>query len=151
MELTGPVFLVLVILATVAAFVALVVFWPRLAGRDLAHIAARVGLLLGVNLLVLFTAATQLNAQFLFFAGWSDLRGALGGKVATTSVARGGQASTAAAQKVEGPAATSHGLPPPLRAGAAVNGLLTYTVKGPLSGITASVVVQLPPGYASPA
>ncbi|HET9649492.1 MAG TPA: alpha/beta hydrolase-fold protein, partial [Microlunatus sp.] len=94
---------------------------------------------------------TQLNAQFLFFAGWSDLQGALGGNVATTSVARGAQASAAAERKVAGPAATSLGLPPPLPAGAAAKGLLSYTVKGPLSGITASVVVQLPPGYSSPA
>ena len=102
MGLTGQVFLGLVIVATVAAFVALVIFWPRLGGRQPAHIAARAGLLLGVNLLVLFTAATQLNAQFLFFAGWCDLQGASGGKVATTSVSRGGQASSAAARKVEG-------------------------------------------------
>ena len=107
-------------------------FWPRLAGRNPAHIAARAGLLLGVNLLVLFTAAaTQLNAQFLFFAGWSDLQGASGSKVASTNVSRGGQASTAAARKVEGKAATSHGVPP-LPADAAAKGLLTYTVKGPL-------------------
>ena len=36
-------------------------------------------MLLTVNVLVLLTAATQLNAQFLFFADWTDLRGAFGG------------------------------------------------------------------------
>jgi hypothetical protein len=81
--------------ATFVAFVALVALWPRLAGRDAGHIAARAGLLLGVNVLVLLTAATLLNAQFLFFADWADLGGAVGGGTATTSLARGASASSA--------------------------------------------------------
>ena len=79
MSLTGSVFLLSVIAVTVAAFVAVVVTWPRVAARGPGRIAARAGMLLGVNLLVLLTAATQLNAQFLFFADWTDLEGALGG------------------------------------------------------------------------
>ncbi|HVN12072.1 MAG TPA: alpha/beta hydrolase-fold protein [Kineosporiaceae bacterium] len=151
MSLTGPLFLGLVVAATVASFVALVVLWPRLAGSDLSHVAARAGLLLGVNALVLLTAATQVNAQFLFFADWGDLLGALGGTAATTRVARGTSASEAANKPVQGPSAVA-GETPQLPAGAiGPDGVVTSTVTGPLSGITGTVVVQLPFGYTDPA
>ena len=153
MSLTGPLFLGLVVAATVAAFVALVVVWPRLAGSDLPHVAARAGLLVGVNALVLLTAATQLNAQFLFFADWTDLRGALGGTTTTTTrVARGASASQAANRSVQGSSAVAgQNLPPLPATGVGPDGVVTYTVTGPLSGITATVVVQLPFGYTDPA
>lgn len=142
MSLTGPLFLGLVVAATVAAFVALVVVWPRLAGSDLPHVAARAGLLVGVNALVLLTAATQLNAQFLFFADWTDLRGALGGTTVATRVARGASASEAANRSVQGSSAVAgQNLPPLPATGVGPDGVVTYTVTGPLSGITATVVV----------
>jgi len=43
-------------------------------------------MLLMVNALVLLTAATQLNSQFLFFADWTDLSGALGGTTSSTAL-----------------------------------------------------------------
>ena len=45
-------------------------------------------MLLTVNVLVLLTAATQLHAQFLFFADWTDLQGAFGRNPTSTPVAR---------------------------------------------------------------
>ena len=157
MSLTGPVFLVLVIVITVAAFVAVVVLWPRLAGPSPARIAARAGLLLGVNLLVLLTAATQLNAQFLFFADWSDLSGALGGTTATTSLSRGSSAAAAATKQLpngqnaaaSGPAGGVGRARPSGPIGA--DGVVSTVVTGRLSGITARVVVRLPSGYLDPA
>ena len=53
-----------VIVVTLASFAAVVLLWPSLAGRRPAKILARAGMLLTVNVLVLLTAATQLNAQF---------------------------------------------------------------------------------------
>ena len=151
MSLTGPLFLGLVAVATLAAFVALVVLWPRLAGPDPRHIAARAGLLLGVNVLVVLTAATQLNAQFLFFADWADLQGALGGSTATTSLARGANPKSAATRAVPGGArASAEGTLPGLPSRVGADGVITYTVQGRVSGITATVVVQLPPGYTAP-
>jgi enterochelin esterase-like enzyme len=152
MSLTGWPFLTLVVAATVVAFTALVVRWPALAGRGVGSVSARVAMLLLVNALVLFTAATQLNAQFLFFADWADLGGALGGHVSSTSLTRGTSASRAAATAVRGPHATAGRRLPPLPKGAsATGGVISYTVKGPLSGIVGNVLVQLPPGYANPA
>ncbi len=148
MSLTGWFFLSLVVFVTVAAFVALVVLWPSLAGRDPRRIAARVGLLLAVNALVLLTAATQLNAQFLFFADWTDLKGALFGTQTATALHRGSNAANAASRAVHGSAATAGGQLPSLPSGADV---LTYTVHGRVSGLVGTIVVELPPGYRDPA
>jgi enterochelin esterase-like enzyme len=150
MSLTGQFFLDVVAGMTLAAFVTVVALWPVAAGRSPARMLARAGMLLLLNGLVLLTAATQLNARYLFFADWTDLRGALSGTVVKTSVARGGSASRAAGRTVPGQAATAGGVLPSLPTGAARSGrTLTYTVNGPLSGITATVVVQLPSGYES--
>ncbi|MEP7017442.1 MAG: alpha/beta hydrolase-fold protein [Actinomycetota bacterium] len=151
MSLTGPVFLGVVVVVTVAAFVVLIILWPALAGRRPAKIAARTGMLLVVNALVLLTAATQLNAQFLFFADWTDLRGAFGGAPTATALARGATASHVTTRKVLGPAATTDGALPPLPVGlVGPTGGISYKVKGPLSGITGTVVVKLPTGYTAP-
>jgi len=148
MTLTGPWFLGAIVVVTVAAFVVLVMRWPSLAGRRPSTIAARVGMLLTVNVLVLLTAATQLNAQFLFFTDWTDLRGAFGGATTSTALTRGGTASEATSKQVGGTAATAGGLLPPLPLGRmSPSGVISYTVTGPLSGITGTVMVQLPPGY----
>ena len=153
MALTGTLFLTLVGVVTVVAFVALVLAWPALAGRSPAKVAARVGSLLLVNLLVLLTAATQLNATYLFFADWTDLRGALSGTVTQTSFNRGGTAAAAAATRhVSGSAASAGSRLPSLRHVRVDGfGVATFRVRGKASGITGTVVVQLPPGYLSPA
>src|SRR5450631_4496256 len=100
MSLTGPLFLGAVVVCTIAAFVVLILRWPRLAGPGFGKIAARAGLLLTVNLLVLLTAVTQLNAQFLFFADWTDLRGAFGGTLTATALNRCVFNDTATTEKV---------------------------------------------------
>ena len=151
MSLTGPVFLSVIAVVTVAAFVVLILRWPSSAGRRPGKMVARAGMLLMVNALVLLTAATQLNSQFLFFADWTDLRGALGGTTSSTALSRGTTASHAANRKVSGSAATAgKKLPPIPIARMSPSGVISYTVKGPLSGITGKVVVQLPPGYTAP-
>ena len=108
-------------------------------------------MLLTVNILVLLTAATQLNSQFLFFADWTDLRGAFTGPATSTAVSRGATASRATKRTAAGTAAKAAQTLPPLPLGrVSPSGMVTYTVKGPRSGITGAVVVQLPPGYSNP-
>ena len=150
MGLTGGPFLALVAMLTAAAFVVTVMAWPALAGRTTSRVLARVGMLLGVNLLVLLTAATQLNAQFLFFADWTDLKGALSGTVTTTALRRGTTASHAASRVVTGTAATGTAHVARAAGTTDASGARVYTVHGPLSGVTGTVVVQLPPGYGDP-
>jgi enterochelin esterase-like enzyme len=148
MSLTGSVFLTAMIAVTVAAFVGAVLLWPRVSGPEPRSIAARVGLLLLVNGLVLLTAATQMNADFQFFSDWTDLAGAFAHAPAT-SVLHGGTSASKAARTVlphsaAGPAASS--VLPAMRGGG--TSPVAYTVSGPGSGVTGTVVVQLPPGYA---
>lgn len=150
-SLTGDTFLGLVIALTVLAFLAAVVIWPSLAGRGPAKVAARAGTLLLVNALVLLTAATQLNAQFLFFADWTDLQGALTGTVTTTGLRRGGNVSAAARTVVHGRAAQAASSLPALPAGASSTSPISYTVRGHASGIVGTLLVRLPQGYTATA
>ncbi|HEX2894110.1 MAG TPA: alpha/beta hydrolase-fold protein [Marmoricola sp.] len=150
MSLTGPLFLGGIIVVTLAAFVGVVILWPRLTPGTPWRLAGRVGALALVNVLVVLVAATQLNASFLFFASWGDLQGALTGHLVQTSVHRGGADAQAPNIKVRGHVASVAATVPALpKVGS--SGLLTYTVHGALSGLTGTVLVQLPPGYTSAA
>jgi enterochelin esterase-like enzyme len=151
MSLTGALFLDTVIAITVLAFVLLIVGWHKLDGPGPRRVAGRVVAVLLVNLLVLLTAATQLNATYLFFASWGDIKGALTGHVAMTRLNRGATAASAANTRVTGSAAAAAGSTPPLSVPVSPTGVAQFTVTGPLSGLTGTVFVQLPPGYSSPA
>jgi Putative esterase len=151
MSLTGSLFLGAVVAVTVVAFVAVVLWWPALAGRGVTRVAGRAGMLVLLNALVLVTAGALLNAQFLFFASWTDLRGAFGGVPTSTAVSRGTTASRAAHTAVRGGAAVAASRLPPLPAGrVSPAGVVTYTVRGTHSGLTGKVKVQLPSGYQDP-
>jgi enterochelin esterase-like enzyme len=152
MSLTGPTFLSLLVILTVVAFVAVVGFWPSLAGVSAGRILARMGVLLTVNLLVLVTAGALVNAQFLFFADWTDLTGAFTGPPTATALSRGGEAHRAARIRVSGEAAHATAGSPSLPSGlSTAAGVISYRVKGPASGVVGRVVVELPPGYSEPA
>lgn len=151
MSLTGSVFLTLVVVVTVLAFVLLILGWHRLDGPTPSRVVSRVAAVLLVNVLVLFTAATQLNATYLFFASWGDVQGALTGHLAMTRLARGGAATAAANARVKGQAAVAAPTVPPLTVPISSTGVAQFTVTGPSSGLTGTVVVQLPPGYTSAA
>jgi enterochelin esterase-like enzyme len=149
MSLTGPIFLNGIIVLTLAAFLAVIWIWPRLTAGTPWHVAGRVGALVLVNFLVLLTAATQLNANYLFFAGWADLKGALTGHVAQTSLHRGGAERTAPGISVAGNAAPVSVNPPALKSPIGASRLLKYTVHGARSGLTGTILIHLPPGYKS--
>ncbi len=151
MSLTGSLFLWMLVAVTVVAFVAVVVGWPAMAGRGVPRVGGRVGMLVLLNALVLVTAGALLNAQFLFYADWTDLRGAFGGVPTSTAVSRGATASRAARTAVRGEAAVASSRLPPLPAGRiSSTGVVTYTVRGVHSGLTGTVEVQLPSGYQDP-
>lgn len=151
MSLTGPVFLDGTIAVSVVAFLGVILVWPRLTRRTPWHVAGRVGALALVNVLVLLTAAAQLNAKYLFYSDWGDLRGAYTGHLVQTSLHRGGGEGRAPDIAVAGAAAPVAANVPPLTEPVGRSGLLSYTVHGPLSGLTGTVVVQLPVGYTSAA
>lgn len=147
MSLTGPFFLNGVIVVTLAALLGVVVLWPRLAAGTPWHVAGRVVALGLANLLVLLTAATQLNATYLFFASWGDLQGAITGHVVQTSLHRGGAEAQAPNIPVKGPAAHTATHVPPLARPVRPSGLVAFKVHGRISGLTGTVLVQLPAGY----
>lgn len=152
MSLTGGWLMAGVVVLTVAAFLAMVVFWNSFGGRSAGRVGARVGMLLLVNLLVLLTAAVRLNDEYLFFASWADLHGALTGTVTQTHLAEGVAPAAAGRQAVRGRSARTASHVSPLPPGAFdASGLGTFRVHGRRSDITGAVVVQLPPGYLAPA
>ena len=150
MSITGSLFLDGIVAVTIAAFVAVVLIWPRLTRRTPWHIAGRLAALVVVNVLVLVTAATQLNAHYLFYASWADLADSFGGHIARTAVHRGGGERQAPDVAVHGARAAVATQVPPLTQTPDATGKLVYTVHGPLSGLTGTVVVVLPPGYTDP-
>ena len=149
MSLTGPLFLDGLIALSAVVFVAVVALWPRLTRRTPWHVAGRVGALALLNGLVLLTAASQLNAAYLFYSSWSDLRAAYTGQVVQSSLDRGGRDSRAPDIAVAGAVAPVSADVPPLTEPVGPSGLLSYTVHGRLSGLTGTIVVQVPPGYTS--
>jgi enterochelin esterase-like enzyme len=152
MSLTGPWFFVLLLAVTAMAFVALIVAWARWAGPGRSAAATRVALLAGVNALVLLTAAVGLNNQYLFYADWTDVGGAVGltENPAPGRAHIGGDARAAAADRftTRGLTANLPSLPPQIAPGAR---LARFRVPGRISGIQADVVVFLPTGYTEPA
>src|SRR4051794_26998518 len=135
MSLTGWFFPSALAGLSVAAFAGLVIMWSRLAGNQPVRVAGRAGLLLGVNLLAVLTAFAVLNAQFLFFADWSDLTGAVGATSGASQLQRGGTALGAATAHVAGTGAQAGRiLPPiPLRS-VSKSGVISHTVTGRRSG-----------------
>ena len=76
MGLTSGAFQVLMICVAIAGLAAVVWAWPRVAGHSGRHLACRVGLLAGSQLLVVTAFLTGLNGYFGFIGGWSQLFGA---------------------------------------------------------------------------
>lgn len=150
MSLTGTPFLALLAVLALGAFVGVVLLWPRLGGPGWLRLGGRAGSLLLVNVLVLTWVAAQMNAQYLFFADWTDLKGALSGRVSATAVSRGAGARQAAERVVKGVSAQAPASLAPLP-GSSQGAEVSIEVTGPLSGLRGTVYVGLPPGYASPA
>lgn len=140
MELTGAPFTALMAGIAALSFVLTVWLLPRLAGSWPA-LLARIALLACVNLLVVASVATYLNAANGWYSSWSDLFGA----PPEEQTSQQGDAARAAAAGVPGatpapPVPTSYpALPAP---GAR---LQKYTVTGPASGLTGQIDVYLPP------
>ncbi len=154
MDLTSGAFLAVLVIATLAASAAIVVFWGRLAADRPRAIAGRVGALLGVNLLLLLTVSAGLNDTFGFFADWTDLAGALQPSAPVSATTKG----TSAAAAADAPVPSSDSLrspasAPPLSPPVVQEGQRQYDfeVTGPVSHLTGKVVVYVPAGYSDPA
>ena len=102
-----------------------------------------------MNLLVLLTVGAMANDTFGFFSDWTDLAGAFQSVPCDDEQSRrlGGHRGLGL---VAGGGLRPRRQSPPLPPGAASDRQFTYTVKGPLSGLTGDVVVDLPRTYSAP-
>lgn len=135
--------------------IGLVILWPKLAPNRIATVVARILSVLGLNVLIVFLAGVLLNGQFLFYASWGDLVTSFTGSPAQVQLTRGGSVSKATAttnRSALGRTITAKRptVLPALPGGTNGPSQLTFTVHGPVSGITSSVIVSLPPGYRDP-
>jgi enterochelin esterase-like enzyme len=149
-DLTSRELIAVVGLLTVAALVAAVTIWPRLAAQRPWPVLGRFSVLLGVNVLLLATIGLSANRHYGFFASWGDLGSFFGSTVSYKESTPGGSAAHATSTTVAGaPLTQAHDLPP-LPDNVLAAGQHTFTVKGAVSGVTGQVVVRLPQGYGDP-
>ena len=137
MGITSKLFLVSLGLTAVVACALTVWLWPRLAGPGARALAGRLALLTAAQLTGLLAVAALANAAFGFYTSWGDLFGVASQHYQLTD-AEGVPADVNAAQFQGGPATT---------ASSPDGELLTSTLVGLRSGITADVRVFLPPQY----
>ncbi len=147
MGLTDIPFLVLVLVATVAALGWGALRTPR--GKGARGVLARLGMQVLASALVVLSVATVLNRQNEWYASWGDLFGS------STPVVRS-NAGGAAPQQALQVDPTGPGLPtptqrqlPPLPSPGQRDQV--FTVTGTASGLTGKVLVSLPAGYEDPA
>ena len=146
MTLTGTPFLVLLLVLTVAAIAAVVVFWGGLAGSGWPRLVARIGAVIGSNLLVLLVAAVILNDQYEFYVDWGDLFSS--SPPVQQHQFAGGTSKDAVATGVS-PADRPSYKASPLPAGVVGGIPFWLSVAGVRSGVTARVLVVLPDTYFS--
>ena len=174
MGLTGGFFLVLMSGVAIAGIVATVWLWPRAAGRRLAHLAARIGMIFVSEVLVIVAFLVCLNGYFSFYGSWSQLLGSGATKTlgtAKTVNAVGPLLTVTRAEPAPLPGAPVRTVPslPAVAAGphginliglnrsgdkklAQTGELLGISIDGPRTGIAVSGdFVYLPPQYFQPA
>jgi enterochelin esterase-like enzyme len=75
MGLTSGLFISLIMIAAVGSLAATVWLWPRVAGRRIRDLGARLGLLVVCQALVVAAFLAFLNGYFSFFGSWPELVG----------------------------------------------------------------------------
>ncbi len=174
MGLTSGAFGVLMFALAVAGIAAAVWLWPRVAGRRFWHLGARVGMIIGSEVLVIAAFLVLLNGYFSFYASWSQLLGSgttLSTGTAKSASAQGPPVSVVKAEPLPSPGSPMRTVPslPAVAAGphaielvglksgggrklAETGELLGVTINGAHTGIAeSSDYVYLPPQYFQPA
>ncbi|HEV2634724.1 MAG TPA: alpha/beta hydrolase-fold protein [Actinocrinis sp.] len=144
MGLTSGIFLAAAITAVAALPLATVLLWNRLRGPRAVRAAARfslIGLCQGSAVLL---AALLINNSFQLYLSWSDLLGEDGGPGRIQARMPVVQPAARPGSLPAGRALPNAGL---FHAFAAVAGVQATTITGPLSRVTGSVYVWLPPQY----
>lgn len=159
MSLTEPALLIALALLTVGVFAWNVVAWPRSAGRGVLAVLRRIARQLAVMALVLITVGVALNDQYDWYANWADLTTSFSATAPAGTIVAAGDGANRAANAVVAPtspnvlAARPGGArAPELVPAAGPNGQYRqYTVNGPTSGFTGTIMVWFPAAYTDPA
>jgi enterochelin esterase-like enzyme len=140
-SLTGSLTQLVAVLLAVAAFLATLTLWPRLAGPGWKSWAGRFGAFLVTQLAVLVALGLVANSYFGFYTSWSDLLGTNGepGTVVEQQPAR--PVAVRGEQKVYSAQGSARE-----RAGV----IQQVEIKGASSGLSSSAYVYLPPQYFQP-
>ena len=140
MGLTSTVMLVLAAVLSVAAPLIALLLWNRLPGPRFVRAGQRVSLLISGQACAVLFAFLAVNDQYLFFTSWPDLLGTQSSLPPIVAV--GGQhllgpSGGVTIDRESSQIATDGGQ------------LIAERVHGDRSGVTATVLVHLPPGYAT--
>ena len=148
MGLTSPALMAMLAVVAAAALAAILWYWPKLAGRGVVPVVARIGALAVLQLSVLGLIFLIVNSSAEFYSSWSDLFGDQSGGGAIVA----GQAHTlhsAVSSRSVAPVTVlaSSAVMVPGRPGTAGGQLQTVRLYGQLSGLSVLGYVYLPPGY----
>lgn len=141
MGLTSPALMAVVAVVAAAALAAILWYWPRLAGRGVLPVVARIGALGVLQLSVLGLIFLIVNSSAEFYSSWSDLFGS------DTTSASVMTSSSAAAARIRPVVVTGHAVVRVPGDRAATGTLESVRLTGELSGLTVPGDVFLPAGY----
>jgi enterochelin esterase-like enzyme len=139
--LTSPALSYLLAILAAGLLLAVVLCWPRLAGRNLRAIALRLASLVTLQAFVLALIFVTVNRSGEFYSSWSDLFGS--DRASAAVVASAGVTSA----RIRPVVVTSHTAVKVQGDKAAGGVLQTVTFTGQLSGIKVGGAVFLPVGY----
>jgi enterochelin esterase-like enzyme len=146
--LTSPALMVVVGVIGAAALAAVLWFWPRLAGRGLVPVLARIGALGVLQLSVLAFIFLIVNSSAEFYSSWPELLGTQsGGGAIIAGQAQAGRRADAGQQAAPVTVLASSAVTVPGQPRAPGGQLQQVRFDGQLSGLTVPGYVYLPPGY----
>ena len=148
MGLTSPALMAVVAVVAAAALAAILWYWPRLAGRGVLPVLARIGALGVLQLSVLGLIFLIVNSSAEFYSSWSDLLGDQSGGGAIVA-GQAGTSQNAVSSQAIAPVTVlaASAVAVPSRPKEAGGQLQTVRLYGQVSGISVSGYVYLPPGY----
>ena len=148
MGLTSPALMAVVAVVGAAALAAILWYWPKLAGRGVVPVVARIAALGVLQLSVLGLIFLIVNGSAEFYSSWSDLLGdQSGGGAIVAGQVGAGQSPIGSRSLAPVTVLASSPVAVPDRPSAAGGQLRTVRLYGQLSGISALGYVYLPPGY----
>lgn len=147
MQLTSTSFICLLTVLAIAGIVATTWLMPKVSGRSVKDHAARLGLLVVCQLLIVTALAAGVNAYFLFYASWDDLLASGGGPVQVNQNRTNQLPRSVLLSRGASDLGKDLGIVRQDRDGR----LEHTTIRGSRTGLNAEAFVYLPPDYFAPA